>query len=94
VLTAAGLFVVLLAAFAGLDMHGAVLERGRAAEQDRTTGRGGPDGPTRRRWQNFGASARRVEDVHYTDPAGRQRKAIVTPSGGSPPDPSCPCGGS
>jgi hypothetical protein len=83
-LTAVGLLVVLLGLVVGIDVHEAVLDRGRAAEQDlnRVSAVLVADAPT---VQDAGGTAMTSErTARYTDPLGRQHEAVVTVNGDPP----------
>lgn len=84
VLTAAGLFVALLGLVVGLDVHGALLDHGRAAARDRTQVEAvlTTAAPV---VQEHSAGTLVVRTARYTDQAGRQHDTLVTVTG-SPPE--------
>jgi hypothetical protein len=87
VLTAAALLVALWGVLVGIHVRDGVVDRGRAAEQDRTRVEAvlGADAPQVR---DRGATALTARTARYTDPAGRQHAVLVAVSG-SPPEGSC-----
>ena len=83
VLAAAALLVALWGVLLGIDVHDGVVDRGRAAEQDRTRVEAvlGPDVPQIR---DRGATSLTARTAQYTDPAGRRHGVLVTMSGNPP----------
>ena len=84
VLTAAGLFVVILSVLGGLGVHEDVRDRGRAAERDRTEVEAilVDDAPLQ--YREPGAADWASRTARYTDAAGQERELVLTVTGSSP----------
>jgi hypothetical protein len=83
-LTAVGLFVVILGLLAGIEMHGVVLDAGRAAERERTQVEAVLVSDVFQQYGEAGAAGSASRTARYTDPAGQQHQVVLTVPG-SPP---------